>query len=680
MLRSRDHAVTMILLLLFASAIQVFATGADEGDPEPSPVRVKGQPYIDHVYASPKTFEEQTEKVIEFAEAPMLAKRVASGELPPLEDRLPEEPQVLRPAFEIGRYGRFLRDAGTSVGSGQIVRGMQQPMAIWPPDASTFIPNVPKLWVLSDDRMAFTLHLRRGMKWSDGEPLTSDDFEFFYDDILLNTELTPNPPERYRPSGELMTMTVIDDFTVEYGFTVAYPTVTLRWAQVRIFAPKHYLKKYHTDHNPDADELAKQEGFDTWVEAFNSHWTGDMDWRRVPSDSRGSPTTDVFMLTESQPGQQIFQRNPFYWKVDTEGNQLPYVNGIRHTVFESPDGVLLTVLAGELDWPGFWFFDIGDLSVLEENEERGNYTTLLWPNQWTSTPLAVALNYTHKDRVKRELFWDIRFRKALSLAIDRRRIADGVYGGSVLPYTLPVHSHWTGFEEDMAALYSEHDVSQASGLLDEIGLTIGADGWRRMANGKRVVIEGHYWRSDERTSASIDLVKSDWAAIGIELVPMLLDFATWKASGLANELDATFADTNGGAEVLAQMHYPARLRPPWHWYSCCPTSSYPWAEWYYSGGERGDEPPSEIQELFDLSDELQQAYLNGGAESAEYEQSARDLLRANADRLYNFGTVSSPPLVVVVSQRLRNTPKDNTYAFLLGNVQPFNIDTVFISD
>ena len=192
--------------------------------------------------------------------------------------------------------------------------------------------------------------------------------------------------------------------------------------------------------------------------------------------------TDIFALKEDNPGVQYWERNPYYWKVDTAGNQLPYADGLQLLKLENPAQVIPgKVMAGELDWPGFWMLDPAELAVYRRNEEAGGYQAHLWTNESTSTTLAVAFNYTHKDPVKREIFNDLRFRQAMSLAINRQEMSDKLFLGQVEPFVPSVPRHWTGFEDWMATHYAEYDVERANQLLDEMGLEWDADRkWRHL--------------------------------------------------------------------------------------------------------------------------------------------------------------------------------------------------------
>ena len=675
-----------IVAVLLVSALPLAASGAEEegamgAQANMALTKVEGEPYVDHIHASPEAYAAATGNTIErYFEAPMLAALVAEGKLPPVEERIGQDPMVVRPAFEIGQYGGVLQDAGPEFESGQIIEESQQPMAKWPPDASIFYPNIPKSWELSADEKVFTLHLRRGMKWSDGDDFDAEDFEFFYESILKNeaiTAIVPEPRERYRPGGELMTMRVIDRHTIEYTFAVPFFNATRGgWARGRAFAPAHYLGQYHIDHNPDAASLAKEEGYETWMEAFAAHHSDRGHTGSLPVAYRFTdlPVTDIFVLKEDNPGVQYWERNPYYWKIDTAGNQLPYADGVQQLKLENPAQVIPgKVMAGELDWPGFWMMDPAELAVYRRNEDSGGYQAHLWTNESTSTTLAIAFNYTHKDPVKRAIFNDLRFRQAMSLAIKRQEMSDKLFLGQVEPFIPSVPRHWTGFEDWMATHYAEYDVERANELLDEMGLEWDADRkWRLQPDGEPIFIDGTHLHSSQTLIDAIDLISTYWEAVGVRMEPKRVQYPLWFELGQANELDSAFDRTGGGAEVTAQSAYPLRLIPPWHWIHCCPVAAYPWGQWYHSGGTEGEEPPDEIKRLFEITDQ----WLAARPGTPEYEAASNELLTLNVRGMYLFGTVSNPPVVVAVNNRIGNVP-EKSY-FLLSAAEPFNMDTLYI--
>lgn len=248
-----------------------------------------------------------------YQEAPMLRELVEAGLLPPVEERLPLDPKVVEPVDEIGRYGGEIRSGAFGPTSGGFdAEGLRvQNLLQIEPDLQTLTPNIVRDIEISQDFTWVKLYLRRGMKWSDGHPFTADDFMFWYEDILLNDELTPVKRAVWMPGGELLKMIKHDDYTIELQFAAPYPAIDIVLAKSdingRFFQPKHYLQKWHIKYNPDAEALARQEGFDSWWQAFNHH----MAWQQDQLDVN-QPTIYPWVLKSiDAQGNKYFERNPY---------------------------------------------------------------------------------------------------------------------------------------------------------------------------------------------------------------------------------------------------------------------------------------------------------------------------------------------------------------------------------
>lgn len=642
-------------------------TASVDSDAEQCLALVDGEPYDGPIY---RTL--QINDSIEFFEAQMLADLVAAGELPPVDERVGHDAQVVRPACSLGDYG------GTLTGTRSLIGGSHQPMAKWLPPAPyagddsfgyvpRLYPNIVKDWEISDEGRLLTLHLRHGMKWSDGMPVTADDFLFWYESILLNETLTPNIPERYYSGGQPMTMRVIDSFTVEYEFVDPKPDVVFQWARHRVLAPKHYLTKYHIEYSPDADKYAHEFGYESWGEWFATHYGSDQNWLYYALP--GTPTIDTFVLLSKEHHTEEYERNSYYWKIDTDGNQLPYVDRLV-ILSHNYEELSLRVISGGID---FSFLPVDFLPSLVENSEPGGYRVLQWRNGSMSTPLAITLNYTHSDPIKRELFNNLDFRRALSLAIDRDEMAESLYFNLSEPWTPSVSPHWTGFESWMSTHYANHDVVRANELLDVIGLKTTNEGMRKLTDGRPLTIRGAF--TDASLVRAIELLTWYWADIGITLEIRQIGYDEWIPSIAGDRFDATLTHTGGGAEVLARLRrYPMRLMPPWHHYEYTSESPYMWSDWYTTGGRSGDRPPDEVEELFGHSDWFK-AHAHLPPDTQEYANIVHRILELNVEGLYSFGTVSSPPIIVAVNEDIRNVPEDAVWLF--GGMQPFNIDTFY---
>ncbi|MEZ4618399.1 MAG: ABC transporter substrate-binding protein [Caldilineaceae bacterium] len=247
-----------------------------------------------------------------YHEAPMLAEMVAAGELPPVEERLPADPLVVTPLNEIGTYGGEQRGAAFGPRTGQLDTEAlrMQSLLFIEPDLVSLSPNILAGYEASADKKTWTLTLRSGMKWSDGEPFTADDFVFWYEDILLNTDLTPAISAVYMAGDQPMTVSKIDDITVQVDFAEANPNFDLTMSKShwndRMYAPKHYLQQWHSKYNDQADELAKSENFETWVLAFQYH----DDHTQGQQDTSLPDVTPWVLTSIDELGNKNFTRNP----------------------------------------------------------------------------------------------------------------------------------------------------------------------------------------------------------------------------------------------------------------------------------------------------------------------------------------------------------------------------------
>ena len=604
----------------------------------------------------------------------MLADLVAGGDLPALAERLPTDVAIVRTREgSAAQYGGEMHLLGFFEGAGvfsQFTEDTQKGLIAFDVSYKTYYPDIAKGWELSDDSKTLKLFLRKGMKWSDGEPFTADDFMFWYEDLLQNTDLNPEIDPTYMPGGTLMGLKKIDDTTLEFSFAEANPrAVETIVNSDEIYRPKHFLSKYLPKYNADADALAKSEGLDSWQLALEFHTSYNAD----PT----YPTLLPWIIKDIGADSALWVRNPFYWRVDTDGNQLPYIDSLLVTIASDPNSTNpVKVMAGEVDWE-IMGLTIEDYPVLKGAEEKGQYKAYLWPDHATSTALGFALNYTHKDPELRAIFNDLRFRQALSLAIDREDINKTIFFGQTEAFVAPVSRDWTGFEDWMATYYAEHDVAKANQLLDDMGLKWDADHkWRLKPDGKPISILGE--QTVDYLSYAMDLlgiVAKNWADIGIQMEPKFVPGDVLMPRYVANEQDIGIWNSDGGTEAAARRRGPIRLEPPWHHMGidCCAMSSYPWRQWLDTNGAAGEEPPQQIKDLHELVNQ----WMAAKAGSPEYTSLINQIIKINVENLYFFGTVSAPPRVVITSDRLGNLPGSDG-AFGSEMMRPYLPEVAFI--
>ncbi len=456
-------------------------------------------PYI--IDDSVPRFPEQIFDAIpaEFHEAPALAELVAAGELPPVAERLPAEPMVLKPSEGIGVYGGSLNGAFTGPADHQNAeRMLKNHMIFWDTGMTEVQPHIAKAFEANADNTEFTFHLREGMKWSDGEPFSADDVMFWYQDIMLNDDLLPAKPGWAKAGGELGVWEKLDDYSFKVSFTQPYGTffelvagltVNGHYAQLEPctggFSPKHYMTQFHADYIglEEANALAAAEGFDNWTKLFCS--------KNDPNLNPESPVTTAWVPTTSFSDQQvILERNPYYWAVDTDGNQLPYLDRIVLTLAEDLEVLNLKAIAGEYDMQAR-HIDIAKLPVFLENAEATGYKVQFFRSRGGSE-VALSFNQDYdKDPAMAEFIKNADFRRALSMAIEREQINEAFFLGlgrpsSYCPWPDPPYA--PGEEYDQ--LYSQLDVAKANEMLDALGLDQkDSEGFRLLPNGERIVIE-----------------------------------------------------------------------------------------------------------------------------------------------------------------------------------------------
>jgi len=590
------------------------------------------------VYSTLADYEKLTGKKIEkFNEAPMLRTLVAAGELPPVEERLSEEPLVVEPIEEIGEYGGTLHEVypghrtfeRLDFASERMLRITEGGVA----------PNIAKDYKFSKDGKVLTLYLRKGMKWSDGAPLTADDIMFWYKDVLLNKELNPVTPKAWAPGGR-MKMKKIDDYTVEVNFTIPYPLLIKEIAHaggVRAL-PKHYFTKYHIKYNPKANELAKKEGLDYWWKLFNQKVIAWEDYKTP------GPTLDAFVLKARGTNYAVFERNPYYWKVDPAGNQLPYID--RIVVIDVADKEVYNgkIVAGEVDLAGMET-ELRNLSLYKEGAEKGNYRVLLW-QRVQGVDVCYQPNQTYnKDPVLRKIFRDVRFRRALSLAINREEINETLYYGLAVPRQTTVIPQSEYYEEEFAKAYAQYDPEEANRLLDEMGLRWDENHeYRLRPDGKRLTIILEYCEMETPKTHTTELVKE----YGIDL----------RAKVISGELDSVRYVGNMvqmGLWHADRCGFLFDLEPFWfvpmrHGWEC--TWAPLWAQWYVTGGEKGEEPPEEAKRNIERWKRMQTTL-----DKEERIRLGKEILRSQAENLWTIGTVGLAPHPVIVRNNLRNVPE-----------------------
>lgn len=499
----------------------------------------------------------------QYKEAPSLSELVSAGKLPPVDERLPIDPWVIEIKDAIGRYGGKLSSvvADPTANLFEISNGRSASFTRRSPDLSSIVPFVVESWELSDDFTELKVHMREGLKWSDGTPLTTEHVLFWYEDILLNTDLTPVIADDLAPGGEPLKVVVEDDFTFSFQFAIPYPTIVDILPSQSPWAPKQYLSQWHINYNEEADGKAAEENFDAWYEAFLFHAEAGETQQDADLPALGA----WLFASQDTQGNTLYTRNPYYWGVDSDGQQLPYVDELEKLVVENREVLTAKVLSGEATHHS-WFLTLADFPLYKQNEETGNYTTRLHPDLRASE-MGFAFNYTHQDEVLRELFNDIRWRQALSHAINRGEINELRFAGLGTPRNPIMHPGPAFWEEGLDQYYTEFDVEKANQLLDEIGLEYGGDGFRLRPDGEPLALTMEVDAGRADLTEVGNLIKAYWAEVGVNISVKGQDQQFFMQRMRANEHDIGVWAIGGSSEPYSRQNEPIRYRPPWHWSS-----------------------------------------------------------------------------------------------------------------
>lgn len=547
-----------------------------------------------------------------FAEAPMLAEMATAGTLPALADRLPvaSDLLVIEPLDEIGKYGGTWRRGFTGPGDGQNghrVAGGDR-LLFWKSDGfPEMVPNVAKGWEVSEDGKEITLFLREGAKWSDGSPLTTADYMFWFEHMYKNAELVPVRSPFFNID-EGANMEAVDDYTLKFSFSFANSLfLEVLGSSVNVFggnaiygnvsmggmAPAHYLQQFHPDFvdQADLDALVAKEGFDNWVNMFKDKNT----WQRNPDLPVITPwKTEVAITTDNW----VLVRNPYYFGVDTAGNQLPYIDRISMTLAESLDVLNLRAIAGEYDYQAR-HIALANLPVLLENAQAGNYTVALDPAQHgADAGMQINQSYRGDDEIAKWL-QNVDFRRALSMGIDRDAINEVIFLGIGKPGSAVVaESSPFNPGPEYRQLWSTLDIATANDMLDAIGLDKkDADGFRlRTDNGERLILEMNPIAAQFiQFTAIAEMIKENWAKIGIFVNVVEQERTLVESRRAANDLQMFLWQNDGTDELYL---YPYHALPINNTSGTGPG----YGDWYSSGGASGvaPDPDGSVAKVLDM--------------------------------------------------------------------------------
>ncbi len=626
---------------LVAAGITIAACTREQAKEQVEEAVVKEEATVAEVQAT--AVPEEAEVAGKYRESPMLAERVAKGELPPVDERLPEEPLVIQPYESIGQYGGVLAIGGPGSNLYDYEANHVFGWANWlriSPDATQGVPHALKDWEVSSDFTEITCYMRKGMKWSDGAPLTTADIQFWYDDILLNTELTPVPGTYFRPGGEIMELTVVDDYTFKLKFAQPHPSfVLVNMAHLygfwdnQTFVPAHYLKQFHIKYNPDAGKLAEEAGFDFWYQNFGQ--------KNTRSQNMDRPSLNSFVPVRDSPSVSTLERNPYYHAVDPEGNQLPYIDEITNDKVSDLSVFDAKVVGGNYDFAGHQM-RILYYATYSEGAADSNAHIKLWQSG-KGGEVVYNVNMNWPDDEIREVFSDDRFRQALSLSLNRADINSVIYFGNASETQMTVIPASRHYRPEFAQAYAEFDLNRANALLDEMGLEWNAAHTHRLwpVSKKPIIIAWDLVETETPKGPITELVTEYWKAVGIEIQWKSITRTLLTQKILANEEPMSLWHGDETADTLF-LRRPKFFAPLDGDESCWGGL---WGRWYNTKGEQGEEPPQMIKDLYTWMDEYNLTDSN---------EPARKVLESQAEHIWTIGAIGNAPHPLFCRNTLKN--------------------------
>ncbi len=619
-------------------------------------------------------FQDLADCSLAFSENPVIAELNARiignpATLPPVAERLPDEPLVVAPYERIGAYGGVLdgMSDATEAGTADLLSVRHVNLVRFADDLVTIVPNVAKGWSWNDDFTELTMTLRKGHKWSDGAPFTAEDIAFWYYDLTRNAAVISKPRDLWSTGGEPIVVEVLDEVTVRFSIAVPMPGLLsiLATDYAQPFQPRHFLGRFHPDINPDADKLAREAGFESGYEVIAFYYGGS-DWKDAPSPlvkdvarlenlpAAVLPTLESHVVVEESAEGRVAVANPYFHMVDTAGNQLPYINEISERFVPDRGARLDRMVGGEIDYKA-QSVALGDAPALLDGQEAGGYTVELRPQVGMPT---LAFNVTSDDPARRAIFASKRFRQAMSHALDRAEINEVAYLGFGEPRQYIAFDPPPPFATpDQVSFAIDHAPQKARALLNGLGVfDRDGDGLRDLPGGDRLTLHLRY-ASEGMPTAVAELVASQWTEIGVETTVEEIAAEDYWLTQAANELDVV-AWTKG--LPIPTLQNTSRLFvPPFDGYVGASTGLL-WQLHADTKGEMGVEPPAWTADMA-AAILAWQAHLPGTEASDDLGTKLIDLV---LDSFVFIGTVS-PPAPIYRSNKLMNfaTPRTSSYAY-----------------
>ena len=601
----------------------------------------------------------------------MFADQVKSGALPPVDKRIPQQPWVVKEFAGGDGPGQQGGQINTLIASARDTRLMtvySYTRLIVYDDKFKLKPDILESYEEKDGR-EFTFKLRAGHKWSDGQPFTTEDFRFFWEDVASNKDLSSGGPNvELLVDGQPPKVEIIDPLTIRYTWDKPNPYFIesqARAAPLFLFRPAHYLKKFHAKYTPEAEILKSARGAQqSWVSIY----------RRLdvmyPNDNIDMPTLNPWVGITPSPAQRfVYLRNPYYHRIDEKGQQLPYVDRMIFTV-AATNLVPAKAGLGEADLQPR-YLNMRDYTFLQKSAQTSGMNVRLW-EAGSGSQLALYPNLTANDPEWRKLMRDVRFRRALSLAIDREELNQVVYIGLAKPSNNTIMPRSELFKPEYATKWADYDPKLANKLLDEVGLTKkDSQGFRLLPNGRPATIVVEHASEETEDNDTLALIADNWKKIGIKMLskPQTRDNLRLRTSS-GEALMTAFAGVVTAAPTPNTS--PKEFAPTM-------LGGLQWSRWgmfVESKGKQGEK--CDLASACKLLDYVKE--WETGATVEDRRKAWDKILTSNADEVFSIGTVNGVRQPIVVGPKIRNVPKEAYYAWdpggYIGLYQP---DTFWVA-